>query len=146
MTITRIKAGEVRQFRGDAFCYTETRHRWLPFLKSSHLVNLGTAKGGEPQMFPAHRQPTKNEEQALKACEGTSYAEESGVNAFLNKLIANQNLSELEVDVLKQCQSFLTAAWHHLNQEHALDSLRLAARVAPRNIQLKQVPPDDNQN
>ena len=62
---------------------------------------------------------------------------------FMVKVTANGSLSELEVDVIKNCRAHLRAQWCMLQEEHALEELRLAARVVPRNIQLKHEAADE---
>lgn len=112
---------QVTQFRGWAYRSVEKRLWWFPFIKVERFKCVGVAKASDPQMFPAHKE-TKM----------TYDAEE-----FISKLVAWQDLSQLEVEIIEECSHYMKRVWHSHNEAHALERLRLVAKEVPRNIQLK---------
>jgi hypothetical protein len=58
--------------------------------------------------------------------------------AFFTRLVENDNHSQLEKDVLKECKYRMRQTWNEFHKHNALQRLRLASYLVPCNMVLER--------
>jgi len=64
--------------------------------------------------------------------------QEEEFDAFISKIIDNQNLSMLEEEVIADCILALHESWYKVWARHEMAKLRLIAKEVPKNVVLEE--------